>query len=234
MSVHAGVALVGKNSQKCRRHCQILPPPNLKTNKNTGQNRLIYTFTITYKYTDHLLMDFSISSSPVLLRPLEPEDLELLYTIENDATLWDVCDDTTPYSRYALRQYIANQPQDLHQCRELRLIIVERQTSAPIGIVDLVNYSPKNQRAEISIALLRHKRGKGYGEKAIFLLEEYVQRFYGIRMLYALVSSRNNALANSMFKSLGYECIACLPQWHKRGDDFEDIDVFQKILEKRR
>lgn len=113
-------------------------------------------------------MDFSISSSPVLLRPLEPEDLELLYTIENDATLWDVCDDTTPYSRYALRQYIANQPQDLHQCRELRLIIVERQTSAPIGIVDLVNYSPKNQRAEISIALLRHKRGKGYGEKAIF------------------------------------------------------------------
>lgn len=113
-------------------------------------------------------MDFSISSSPVLLRPLEPEDLELLYTIENDATLWDVCDDTTPYSRYALRQYIANQPQDLHQCRELRLIIVERQTVAPIGIVDLVNYSPKNQRAEISIALLRHKRGKGYGEKAIF------------------------------------------------------------------
>ncbi len=111
-------------------------------------------------------MDFSISSSPVLLRPLEPEDLELLYTIENDATLWDVCDDTTPYSRYALRQYIANQPQDLHQCRELRLIIVERQTVAPIGIVDLVNYSPKNQRAEISIALLRHKRGKGYGEKA--------------------------------------------------------------------
>lgn len=212
MSLHAGVALAGKNSQKCSSHCQIHHINN----------------------TDHLLMDFSTSSSPVLLRPLEPEDLELLYTIENDATLWDVCDDTTPYSRYALRQYIANQPQDLHQCRELRLIIVERQTAAPIGIVDLVNYSPKNQRAEISIALLRHKRGKGYGEKAIFLLEEYAQRFYDIRMLYALVSSRNNALANSMFKSLGYECIACLPQWHKRGDDFEDIDVFQKILEKRR
>lgn len=108
-------------AQKCSSHCQIHHINN----------------------TDHLLMDFSISSSPVLLRPLEPEDLELLYTIENDATLWDVCDDTTPYSRYALRQYIANQPQDLHQCRELRLIIVERQTSAPIGIVDLVNYSPK-------------------------------------------------------------------------------------------
>lgn len=178
-------------------------------------------------------MDFFISTSPVGLRPLEPEDLELLYTIENDATLWDVSDDTTPYSRYALRQYIANQPQDLYQCRELRLIIVEKQTSLPIGIVDLVNYSPKNQRAEISIALLRDKRGKGYGEKAIFLLEEYVQRFYGMRMLYALVSSRNNTLANKMFKSLGYERIACLPQWHRRGDNFEDVDVMQKIFEKR-
>lgn len=178
-------------------------------------------------------MDFSISSSPVLLRPLEPEDLELLYTIENDATLWDVCDDTTPYSRYALRQYIANQPQDLHQCRELRLIIVERQTAAPIGIVDLVNYSPKTSVRKSALPCCATKEGRGM-EKSHFLLEEYAQRFYGIRMLYALVSSRNNALANSMFKSLGYECIACLPQWHKRGDDFEDIDVFQKILEKRR
>ena len=64
MSLHAGVALAGKNSQKCSSHCQIHHINN----------------------PDHLLMDFSILSSPVLLRPLEPEDLELLYTIENDAT----------------------------------------------------------------------------------------------------------------------------------------------------
>ena len=50
MSLHAGVALAGKNSQKCSSHCQIHHINN----------------------TDHLLMDFSTSSSPVLLRPLEP------------------------------------------------------------------------------------------------------------------------------------------------------------------
>ena len=27
---------------------------------------------------------------PVILRALEPEDLELLYTIENDPEVWDV------------------------------------------------------------------------------------------------------------------------------------------------
>lgn len=147
MSLHAGVALAGKNSQKCSSHCQIHPINN----------------------PDHLLMDFSISSSPVLLRPLEPEDLELLYTIENDATLWDVCDDTTPYSRYALRQYIANQPQDLHQCRELRLIIVERQTSAPIGIVDLVNYSPKTSVRKSASPCCATKEGRGMEKKPFFV-----------------------------------------------------------------
>lgn len=177
-------------------------------------------------------MNFTLSTSRLELRALEPEDLDLLYTIENDETLWDVCDDTAPYSRYALRQYIANQPQDLYQCRELRLIVVEKETNEAVGVVDLVNYSPKNQRAEISIALLREKRTFGFGGEAIFLLENYVQRFYGLRMLYAMVSSCHNRLAYNMFTRLGYAHVATLPMWHKRGDSYEDIDVLQKNFKK--
>lgn len=37
------------------------------------------------------------------LRPLEPEDLELLYTIENDPSLWDTSNTDAPYSRFALK-----------------------------------------------------------------------------------------------------------------------------------
>ena len=43
------------------------------------------------------------------LRPLEPEDLDWLYSIENDTALWDTSNTDIPYSRYALRQYIAEQ-----------------------------------------------------------------------------------------------------------------------------
>ena len=177
-------------------------------------------------------MCYTLSDSSVSLRALEPEDLELLYTIENDETLWDVCDDTAPYSRYALRQYIANQPQDIYQCRELRVVIVEKKSNRAVGVVDLVNYSPKDQRAEISIALLRNKRGQHLGQESIILLEKYAQRFYNIRMLFALVSSKHNELAYKMFQSTGYKKIATLPQWHKRGDYYEDIDILKKNIKK--
>ena len=44
----------------------------------------------------------------VKLRALEPEDLEILYTIENNQSEWNVGATNVPYSRYVLRDYIAN------------------------------------------------------------------------------------------------------------------------------
>lgn len=44
----------------------------------------------------------------VRLRAIEPEDLELLYLIENDIQLWNVGASNVPYSRYVLHDYIAN------------------------------------------------------------------------------------------------------------------------------
>ena len=44
----------------------------------------------------------------IALRAMEPEDLEELYAIENDRSIWDVGSTNVPYSRYALHEYIAN------------------------------------------------------------------------------------------------------------------------------
>ena len=38
------------------------------------------------------------------LRPVEPEDLELLYTVENNPALWLKACGSGPYSRFALKQ----------------------------------------------------------------------------------------------------------------------------------
>ena len=43
-----------------------------------------------------------MSEQKVLLRALEPEDLDMLYQIENNRQLWDVGTTNVPYSRYAL------------------------------------------------------------------------------------------------------------------------------------
>ena len=47
-------------------------------------------------------------SERVRLRAMEPEDLEVMYAMENDSQTWDVTNFTVPYSRFVLKQYIEN------------------------------------------------------------------------------------------------------------------------------
>ena len=54
-----------------------------------------------------------LESENMRLRAPEPEDLDLLYTMENDTTLWSVGTTLLPYSRHTLRQYIQQTSGDL-------------------------------------------------------------------------------------------------------------------------
>ncbi len=45
-------------------------------------------------------------SDLVFLRALEDSDLEFLYALENDPSIWEVSDTLAPVSRHALRQYL--------------------------------------------------------------------------------------------------------------------------------
>ena len=59
----------------------------------------------------------------IRLRAPEPEDLELLYKMENDTTLWSVGNATLPYSRYTLRNYIEQTRNDIYAERQARFVI---------------------------------------------------------------------------------------------------------------
>ena len=50
----------------------------------------------------------------ILIRALEPEDLEYLYKWENDMDLWDVSDTLTPFSHFTLKKYIENAHVDIY------------------------------------------------------------------------------------------------------------------------
>ena len=60
----------------------------------------------------------------VHLRAMEPEDLEVLYQMENDPSTWDVSNFSVPYSKYVLKQYIENSQCDMFADKQLRLMIV--------------------------------------------------------------------------------------------------------------
>lgn len=148
------------------------------------------------------------------LRPLEPEDLELLYTIENDPSLWDTSNTDAPYSRFALKNYIASSA-SIHECSQLRQIIdlsnSSNEPSQPVGMIDLTNYSALNARAEVGITLLKAHRGKGLGSQALQLLEMFAVQRLRIHTLYASISPNNKASLN-LFIGNGYKQVATLPR----------------------
>ena len=105
----------------------------------------------------------------VVLRAMEPEDLDLLYQIENDTKLWNIGLTNVPYSRYVLHDYIATSSGDIYTDKQVRLII-EDEEHQTIGLVDIMNFNPQNRRAEMGIVVQEAFRQKGYGKDAICLL----------------------------------------------------------------
>ena len=57
-------------------------------------------------------------SERVRLRAMEPEDLEVMYAMENDSQTWDVTNFTVPYSKFRMR-YVCRPPAayDDYTCR---------------------------------------------------------------------------------------------------------------------
>lgn len=163
------------------------------------------------------------------LRALEPEDLDLLYTIENDEEIWAVGTTSIPYSRQLLRDYIATQRADIHTDGQLRLIACEKPDDRAIGIVDLFDYDAHDQRAEVGIVLLQSLRGQGKGPEMLRLLEQAARRLH-IRQLCAYVSASPEAAARQLFAAAGYQRCAVLPQWHFRGDGYEDVELYIKFV----
>lgn len=166
----------------------------------------------------------------VTLRALEPEDLDLLYTIENDEDIWDIASSRVNYSRYAIKQYLATQPQEIETAGEVRLVITESETGQAIGLIDLTSYSATNRSAEIGITLLKSERGKGYGKAALKKIEHYAKNHLNLRMLYAHTLADNTSEAKNLFLACKYTPVATLPEWHYSNGKYVDLTVFKKKL----
>lgn len=64
-----------------------------------------------------------LENHQIKLRAVEPEDLDLLYSWENETTLWIHGNTLAPYSKLVLRQYINDALEmDIYQSKQLRLI----------------------------------------------------------------------------------------------------------------
>ena len=168
-----------------------------------------------------------LKDDAISLRTPEPEDLELMYAMENDTTLWSVGNTTLPYSRYTLRQYLEQSKQDLYAERQARFVIgVENGEVA--GMIDLADFDPLNSRAEVCIGLLGKYRGKGIAARALNLICDYAFKKLHINQLYAFIPEWNEE-SLGLFEKNGFKKSALLQQWQRTENGYNNVFLVQKL-----
>ncbi len=164
----------------------------------------------------------------IYLRAIEPEDLEIMYAMENDPQTWDITNFTVPYSRYALRQYIENSQCDMFADCQLRLMIVRRDDRTVIGTIDITEFMPIHARGEVGIVIRKEYQGQGYATDALHLLCNYAFGFLHMKQLTAHVTVDNEA-SMRLFTSCGFVKCGLLKEWWCVGGTFKDVVLLQLL-----
>ena len=170
-----------------------------------------------------------LENDTIRLRQLEPEDLDLLYKWENDSSLWEIGTTISPYSRFVLKEYIAESHKNIYEQKQLRLMITITETGKAIGILDLYDFDSHNKRAGVGILVDSTYQGKGYASEAINLLSAYASSFLKLCQLYAHIST-NNTASKSLFAKCGFEETGVLKKWTSTANGYADVSVVQLLF----
>jgi diamine N-acetyltransferase len=171
----------------------------------------------------------TLKGKNIFLRALEPNDLEFIYAIENDESVWEISHTQTPYSRFLVRQYLENANQDIYEAKQLRLAICENDDENAIGLIDLFDFDPKNNRAGIGILIKNtNDRNQGIGTEAVGLLINYAFYNLNLNQLYANIDTQNIG-SLKLFTNFGFQKIGVKKQWNLVNGIYKDEALFQLI-----
>lgn len=171
----------------------------------------------------------SLQGENIYLRALEPNDLEFIYAVENDLSVWDVSNTQTPYSRFLIKQYLENAHQDIYEAKQLRLAISKEEDFPAIGLIDLFDFDPKNNRAGVGIVLQDfNSRNQNIGSEALGLVINYAFYHLNLHQLFANIGVENTA-SIALFTKFDFQKVGIKKDWNLVNGNYQDEAIFQLI-----
>ncbi len=171
----------------------------------------------------------TLKGNSIYLRALEPNDLEFIYAVENNESIWEVSNTQTPYSRFLIKQYLKNANQDIYEAKQLRLAICKDQDFPAVGLIDLFDFDPKNNRAGVGILIQNQdERNIGIGTEALGLLIQFAFTQLNLHQLYANIDSENKP-SLTLFTKFEFQKIGIKKQWNLVNGQYKDEILFQLI-----
>lgn len=165
----------------------------------------------------------------IRLRAMEPEDLELLYEWENNASYWQISNTISPFSKFTLKRYLKNSHKNIYETGQLRLMIEVIEPKATIGTIDVFDFDAFHRRAGLGILIADEAfRRKGYGSMALRCLTNYCFKTLQLHQLYCNILA-NNCESIDLFKKIGFVQCGLKKEWVKTPDGYIDEYIFQLI-----
>jgi diamine N-acetyltransferase len=168
----------------------------------------------------------TLKGEHIILRALEPEDLDFLYQIENNESFWEISHTQTPFSKYILRQYLENAHLDIYESKQLRFLIEEKSTKKQVGMIDLFDFNPQHKRAGIGILIHPDFERKGFASETLSILINYSFSHLQLHQLYANITS-SNSKSLALFKKHKFEEVGVKKDWILSEGKFKDEVLFQ-------
>lgn len=170
----------------------------------------------------------TLKGDRINLRALEPEDLNFLYELENDETIWHLGNTQVPFSKFVLKQYLENALKDIFEAKQLRLVISNTDGEA-LGLIDLFDFDFKNKRAGVGIIIKElSNRDKGYGNEALNLLINYSFSQLGLHQLYCNISETNTS-SMRLFENNGFKRVGLKKDWNYHKGNYSNEYLYQLI-----
>ena len=171
----------------------------------------------------------TLKGEHVFLRALEAIDLDFLYRLENDESLWEISNTTAPYSKYILARYLENSHRDIYEVKQLRLVICKNDDEKAIGLIDLFDFEPKHNKVGVGIVIFseREKR-KGFAFEALKLTCRYAFAHLNVHQVYAGITEENTESIR-LFEKAGFERTGLKKDWIFSGGNYKNEYLYQLI-----
>ncbi|MDA9550848.1 GNAT family N-acetyltransferase [Flavobacteriaceae bacterium] len=169
----------------------------------------------------------TLKGKNIFLRALELEDINYLFSIENNEKYWSISDSQIPFSKYLLNRYLNNSNMDIYEAKQLRLVIADFQ-NITIGLIDLFDIDFKNNRAGVAIIINEKMRSKGFAKEALELLIKYSKTHLSLHQLYCNILEDNTHSVN-LFKSVEFKQVGLKKDWIKFDGKYKNELLLQLI-----
>jgi len=171
----------------------------------------------------------TLKGKDIELRALEPSDLDMLYVLENDETVWEISNTSTPYSKFILKEYLDNSHRDIYDVKQLRLVITIASEKRPIGFIDLFDFEPKHNRVGLGIVIFSEEdRGKGFAIQSLETICNYAFSHLNVHQVYANITE-DNKRSIELFKKAGFREAGVKKDWVFSEGNYKNELIFQLI-----